>query len=280
MAKLTQEDLRRMMPEKRNAYFARKKKVERNRKILGMFISVTVVLVTLLVLSLTVFFKINTITVKGDSIYGEDRIIAASGIKTGKNLFLSNVERASEGICRILPYISKANVKRKLPSTIIIEITGDKAYLALNTGNGTALADKDGKVLEFVASEKVTGKMVKVDTGVTLSAEIGSYLFDTNNTKETPEKVKAKVELLKSILKAIESSKLKDITAVNIKSDSNIYMMYQNRLKLNLGSISEIEYKLKAAAEIIAKEDEVAPNEKGEIFLADTDNIYISPEKN
>lgn len=258
----------------------RKKKVERNRKILGMFICVTLVLLTVLVLSLTVFFNIDTVKVQGDSIYEEAQIINASGISKGKNLFLCDVDGASAGICRNLPYISKATVTRKLPSTVVINITGDKAYFAVGTASGTALADREGKVLEFVAAEKVTDKIIKLNAGTVFKAEIGANIFESNNDEKENKQASEKAEALKTLFDAIKSSGLKDITAIDIKSASNIFITYQNRLKLNIGSLSDIEYKLKAAVEIIAKEDEAAPGEKGEIFLANTENIYVSPEQN
>lgn len=279
MAKLTQDELKRMLPERRAAYEKRRKKVERNRKILGIFVCVTLVLLTVLVLSLTVFFKINKITVLGDSIYAESQIVNAAGIYKGNNLFLCNTENAADRVCKNLPYISKAAVKRKLPSTIVIEITGAKAYIAVPTASGTALADKNGKVLELVSKEKLPSNVISLDAGTVFSAEIGANIFEENTSEKAEKKQKEKAETLRQIFKSIEASGLKNITAIDIKSTSKIYITYQNRLRMNIGSVSDIDYKLKAGAQIIKKEDEINPREKGQIFLSDTDNIYVSPDE-
>ncbi len=279
MAKLTQDELKKMMPERRKAYEKRKKRVERNRKILALLSCTAIILITALVLSLTVFFKINTITVKGESIYKENQIINASGVAKGGNLFLCDLQRASEGICKNLPYIAKAEVKRKIPSTVIIEISASKAYIAVETSSGTALADRDGKVLEFVSGDSVSKKTARLKAGTAFAASIGESIFDSNSDEKSGKTQKKKAEVLEKIFDAVEKSGLKEITEIDIKSTSNIYITYQNRLKLNIGSVNDIEYKLKSAVEIIKKEDEINPNEKGEIFLANPENIYVTPDK-
>lgn len=268
-----------MSPEKRRAYERRKRKVERNRKILGGFICVTLILTTVLVLSLTVFFRIDTITVKGKSSYDKSQIINASGISKGNNLFLCNLERASEGIRKNLPYISKAEVKRQLPSTIVIEITHSDAFIAVETKAGTALADKNGKVLEFVSREKLPSGIISLDAGTVFGAAIGDNIFELNAEDDSVKDQKKKAEVLRQIFDAVEKSGLKGITSIDIKSTSNINIMYQNRLKLNIGNVNDIVYKLKSAVEIIKKEDEIADDEKAVVYLSNPENVYVSPEK-
>lgn len=275
MARLTQDDLRRMTPEKRKAYEMQKRRVERNRKILGTFVCIILVLLTTVVLSLTVFFKVDTIVVNGDSIYDENQIINASGISAGDNLFLCNLKKASDGICKNLPYISTVEVKRELPSSIIFEITPTKAYVAAKSNSGTMLIDKEGKILEIVSDDKVPKNVIKLDAGITFSNQLGENIFDSESESEQGKKT----ELLKTIFDAIDNSKLSNITAIDIKSSSNISIMYQNRLNLKVGSISEVEYKLKCAVGIIKELDENEPNKKGEILLSNTKSFTVIPEE-
>ena len=63
---------------KRRAYEKRRKKVMRNRRIFASFIALTVLLITVIVLSLTVFFNIDSVVVEGTSRYDEQQIINAS----------------------------------------------------------------------------------------------------------------------------------------------------------------------------------------------------------
>ena len=280
LAEAKKDITKRMSPEKRKAYLKRKKQVERNRKILGTFVMFVIILVMILFLIFKVFFKINTIQISGKNPYNETQIINAAGVSKGDSLLSCNEEKISDSIRRNLPYIYSATIKKKIPSTLIIETKSTSAFIAVQTVSGTALADKDGKVLEFASEDKVKDEIIKLEAGLAFPAKIGEKIFETESDNEQSRQLKDKEKTLKTVLDAINSSGIKDITLVDIKSTSNIYMMYQDRFRLNIGNVNEIEYKLKAAVQIIANENKAAPSERGEIFLSNPDNIYVSPETN
>ena len=62
--------------------------------------------------------------------------------------YFKNEAEKQENIQNKLPYISKAVITRRLPSSVIIEIESTDAVFCFNTGSGYALTDADGKVLE------------------------------------------------------------------------------------------------------------------------------------
>lgn len=280
MAGLSQDELRRMLPEKRRAYEKRKRKVQRNRRILAVSVTVIFAMVAVIALSLTVFFRIDTIKILGDSIYDESQIINESGIVKGGNLFLTDIDKAREHIEKNLPYINSAVVKRKFPSAIIIEITGTQAYCCFKTTGGTAVADNSLKVLEITSEENVSPEITRVTLHNVFTAGIGENIINTNSTGESSKEIAKEAELVKTIFDSVNESGIQHLTEINLESPGNLYCVYQDRLKLNLGSTEKLTYKLKAAIKIIEKEDEINQSERGEIFLNDTKNIYVSPEKN
>ena len=280
MAGLSQDELRRMLPEKRRAYEKRKRKVQRNRRILAVSVTVIFAMVAVIALSLTVFFRIDTIKILGDSIYDESQIINESGIVKGGNLFLTDIDKAREHIEKNLPYISSPAVKRKFPSAIIIEITGTQAYCCFKTTGGTAVADNSLKVLEITSEENVSPEITRVTLHNVFTAGIGENIINTNSTGESSKEIAKEAELVKTIFDSVNESGIQHLTEINLESPGNLYCVYQDRLKLNLGSTEKLTYKLKAAIKIIEKEDEINQSERGEIFLNDTKNIYVSPEKN
>lgn len=280
MAGLSQDELRRMLPEKRRAYEKRKRKVQRNRRILAVSVTVIFAMVAVIVLSLTVFFRIDTIKILGDSIYDESQIINESGVKKGGNLFLTNIDIAREHIEKNLPYISSAVVKRNFPSTIVIEITGTQAYCCFKTTGGTAVADSSLKVLEITSEDNVSPEITRVALNNVFTAGIGENIINSNTTGETSKEIAKEAELVKTFFDSIKESGIQHLTEINLESPGNLYCVYQDRLKLNLGSTDKLTYKLKAAIKIVEKEDEINQSERGEIFLNDTKSIYVSPEKN
>lgn len=279
MARLTQEELQKMLPEKRRAYEKRRKKVRRNRIIFASFISLLIVLTTVLVLSLTVLFPIDTITVNGTSRYDNAQIIQVSGVVKGENLFLTSTQKAQENITVQLPYISKAVVTRKLPSTIVIDITGTTADFCYKTTGGYALTDSDSKVLEIVNADALPQNIAVIKTNAAFVAEVGQIVAVNDSDNEEQKKTDEKeLELLRMVLKSVKESGIQDITEIDITSSSSIFLVYQDRFRLNLGTTNELTYKLKSAVEIIAKEDEINPTTSGEINLSNPGNAYVSPE--
>ncbi len=281
MARLSQDELKSMLPEKRRAYLEkRKRKVQRNRRILAVSVTVVLAMLAVIVLSLTVFFKVDTIKILGDNIYDESQILNESGLKKGDNLFMSNTDAAKQRIEKNLPYISSAVIKRKFPSSIIIEITGTQASCCFKCTNGTAVADSSLKVLELVSEKDVSPEITRVNTKNTFTAGIGENIITLNSGNSASDEIKKEAALVKTVFDSINESGIQHLTEINVVSKGNLYCVYQNRLKLNLGTTDKLTYKLKSAIEIIKKEDEINPSEKGEVFLNNTKKFYVSPEKN
>ena len=92
------------------------------------YILITAVLCTLFaVICAALFFKIQTIEVAGNSIYDSDKLIAISGIKTGQNLYSVSSSKVTANIKGACTYVSSVKVRRRLPSTLVIEVQEDTA---------------------------------------------------------------------------------------------------------------------------------------------------------
>ena len=102
---------------------------------------------TAVVLSLTVFFNINTIEAGGSDIYGQQEITDAGGVKTGENLFLTGTNDVARKICSVLPYAGTVTVKRKLPGTLVIQVQDTAPCAAFDGPEGYILINENGKVL-------------------------------------------------------------------------------------------------------------------------------------
>ena len=104
--------------------------------------------VIFLILSTTVFFKIDTITVKGSSIYTAEEICAASGIKSGNNLIRTNMSKAAANIENTLIYIETAELKRSFPSGVVITVSPCREAISAEYEDGFCLLSEKGKVLK------------------------------------------------------------------------------------------------------------------------------------
>jgi Cell division septal protein len=99
------------------------------------YIIITAVLCLLFaVICAALFFKIQTVEVTGNSIYGADELVSISGIETGQNLYAVSGGKVAAQIMRACTYVKSVKLHRNLPSTLVIEVEEDTAsyyiYLA------------------------------------------------------------------------------------------------------------------------------------------------------
>lgn len=102
----------------------RNRRRRRNRSRFGRLLKLlcAVMVVVGLTVGATVFFQAEEIQVNGNVRYTQEEIVAATGIKLGDNLYKMNKGQICRELCRSLPYIEEANIRRKLPSTIVINV--------------------------------------------------------------------------------------------------------------------------------------------------------------
>lgn len=202
-----------------------RRKKNKRKKIIIYSLLCFVFLCVGIALVLTMFFDINTITVSGESAYSAEKIIEASGIKTGDNLIFISKQKANELITTQLPYIGSAEFKRRLPSKLeIIVKKTDPVYAAAKDGC-YILLDENGKVLE-TGLEYIGENLILLKTEEIVSAETGKIITLSN------EKALGK---LKEVREACIECGLSDITAVDLSNIYNIKLEYQGRITLVLG---------------------------------------------
>ncbi len=120
-----------MKNETVNDEFTRKRKA-RQRKIrkrrIKIFIGFLVValLITGAVLSLTVLFPIDSITVTGSEKYTAEEILSAASIKKGDNLFTAKADAGA--MAKKLPYVQSVQTVRKLPGSLTLKVKDAAEY--------------------------------------------------------------------------------------------------------------------------------------------------------
>lgn len=223
-------------------------------------------LVTGLVLSLTVFFRVEEVVVVGTDQYDHADIIAASQIVVGENLF--RTEKASQIEQRLVeqfPYIQSVQIHRKMPPKIELQITQAEPEAAMIEGEDVLLLGLNGKVLERgILLIPDTLPLVKgIDTG---GAGPGQTLG--------PE-AQEKLVMLRYLLDAVEKSDFYPITNVDLSDRLNIRIIYENRMVLELGSESELVAKLQRIKETL---DRNPPDEIGTLYANDatSDRVVYS----
>lgn len=211
---------------------------KRKRLIQGGLLAVF--LVAGLVLSLTVLFPISDFRVEGETSYSTAEIIAAFGHETGENIFRFRISSTEEEMALKLPYLETLKVRRRLPGTVVFIVTpAQETYYALLEDTGVVLS-QDMKVLRLCA-ERPAG--LCLFEGITASDyTVGKTITFAN--EETQQTVKA-------LLSAFEEAGLENVTGIDVSNAIEIAFTYDSRVRVNLGTVSELAYKVVFAKEVL-----------------------------
>lgn len=216
------------------------------------------------ILSVTVFFNIETVAVNGSSQYTVEEIIEVSGIKGGDNMIRKNMGRAAEKITSELIYIETAEIKRKLPSTVEISVTPCTETACMQKDGGFFVVSGTGKILKLTEDVQ-EGLLIfyganpaeDMDLGMTFASE------DENKT-----------EVIYDLLSRRETDFVSQITSFDVTDRLNISCVYEDRINIELGVISEIDYKFRLAEEIVTTK--ISPDARGQLRMLENGGQFLS----
>ena len=223
---------------------------------------------TAIALALTLFFRVRTIEVSGNSRYTSDEIIAAAQVKTGDNLFLMNKFNAAERIRRTLPYIETVQFRRMLPDGLSIVVTecadpaavvqDGKAYLLCDTGN----------IVDEMAASAVRDRIQIV--GLTLvDPQVGTQAT-------AAEGQELMLERLLELLKALDSrSMAAAVSEIDMSDASQLTLRYLDRFNVCFPWDADYAYKLDYLLAVVEK---LEVNETGTINMMQDGKARFIPE--
>lgn len=225
---------------------------------------VLIVLIIFSVLSVTVFFNIETAAVSGSSIYTAEEIIAVSGIQGGDNMIRKNLGKAERAITSELVYIEEAKIRRKLPSSVEITIVPCVETASLQNEDGFMIVSETGKILRLSESPAE-------DTQVFYGTDPAEELKIGDTFKSEDE---AKTEVIYELMELADNRFVSKITSFDVKDRLNISCVYDNRIDIILGVITDAEYKFRLADEIISTR--ISPNAEGRLKMLEKGGQFLS----
>lgn len=262
----------RLTPEERQE---RVRKLKRKRRFRKAIVITAFALIACVVLSPVLLFGVFRITdfaIEGETLYSEEEIVEASGISYGKSIFFADLDEAKVRIEKALPYTNNVQFARRLPNTVVIALEStDKAYAVEKSEGIYAVVNRDFKVLEITGI--LPDGVVPVIGATPEKAEIGMPLSFINEEEQSD----VTLGLIQNISAAVAESGLKDINLVSVRSRSNIYLIYQERIVLRLGDSSDIDKKIVLGQKVIAQEDTIDAEKTGIINLTVPKKAYFNP---
>ncbi|MBQ6824552.1 MAG: FtsQ-type POTRA domain-containing protein [Clostridia bacterium] len=131
-------------------YYVRKKRRKKRAKMVFFSLLFVLMLLTLAILSVTVFFNAEQIRVEGNSKYTIEELLETGGLKIGQNLFRLDKFEVIEKM-ETLPYVKEVTIKRKLPNTLTVKVVENEPVVWLPATGGVALLNEEYRVLELLS---------------------------------------------------------------------------------------------------------------------------------
>jgi cell division protein FtsQ len=109
-------------------------------------------------------FAVRTVLVEGERRRSASAVADAAGVAVGKNIFALDLTQAGSLLAQD-PWIERATVTRKLPSTISINVVEREAYAAAVISGELYLATRDGDLFKKLGEDDPSD--LPVVTGIT-----------------------------------------------------------------------------------------------------------------
>ncbi len=247
---------------------ARRRRHRRNNRnggrFLGVYLLFTVILAAAAITAgCIVFFKVHHVEVScrldGKVVsegrtahYTREELMEAAGIKLEENLCMLNKNRAAANLLDRLPYVASVSIQKKLPGTLVLNVTESKAVAAVQMEDKSWwLMDVNGKLLEQ-SKDRQSCSVVK---GLTLlNPEAGKVIEVPDGSDEEVPSQRLQKDSLIHLLKPLQSYGLADeVKTINLSSDSELTLNYAGRIKVKIPLEADFEYKVKYFSEILTE---------------------------
>lgn len=219
-------------------------------------------------LGCVVFFRVDTVTVSGNSRYTTEQIIDAAEVRQGDNLFALDKFKVSKQILTRLPYIASVSIARRLPDGLDITVTECVGVAAIQGEGSWWVINSGGKFVE--RTDAAGGTALPPITGITPVAPIVGTRLEVDKEQEI------KLDALTAILKAMDARGMTaqaqsyDLTAAN-----QVLVGYAGRFTLKL-PMSGTDY-VKEMKTVLAAIERLAPNDSGTIDFTLEGDPHLIP---
>lgn len=224
-----------------------------------------VVVTTIFVLS--VFFRITSIQIEGNSHYTDEEIIRAIDIEEGDNLFFFDRFAALSRVFAKLPYIEEVSVERSLPNKVIITVTESQALAYIVLGDELWSIDHSCKILGK-ATEEEKLSMIAIEGISPGTLLIGEPLVTEDGDAEL-------VEYLSQVLTQLEGRGLyQSVDVIDFSDKNNVEFDYGGKYSIRLGGPGNTEYKFAMVDSVLSQ---LLEGDIGIIDVSDGTTAHFRP---
>lgn len=259
--KRREEELKKREKEEKKA----KKRRKRGNYVIYYVMLGVVAFIIFAILSVTVLFNAEGIVVEGETVYSDEEIIAASGLKGDENLIRMTTLGLSDKILDALVSLDSAEVTKEFfPPHIKITVTPAEPMVNFYYAGKNYVISHVGRVMQIESSAADCMEVIGYQPGD--NVVIGDYITAANPEQD---------ETVRNINSCIELIGLEGITKLDISDSLTIKLTYEDRVVITLGSILQLEEKLTIVKELVT--NYIAPTERVTLDVSNPERVVQRP---
>ena len=296
-------------------YYQKKKRRKKKIKFVFFGLLFILMMLTLGILSVTVFFNAEEIIIEGNTRYTAKELLEQGELSVGQNLFrldkFETIEKMQE-----LPYVKDVEIDRKLPNTLVVKVIENQPVVWVRAPGGAALLNEEYRVLEVleVPEEAIPAEsaLLKEEAKIELSTAEESGEEEEESQQQEPEAPKdshpllakipqltplkvAKAEVGKTaefgeeeqdytgFLKELYESFSRDeqlqwdkVNQVHFAARYDVRVVYSERVVIDFGTLDQAETKVELVSYLL-KDNGMA--QTAIVDVSDPKRVYYRPKK-
>jgi cell division protein FtsQ len=215
-------------------------KIKKRKILLGLCFSSILIIILIFVIFKSNYFIIKNVIVNNNLFVTKQEIVILSELK-GKNTFLINKKNTEENI-KLNPYIESVVIKRKLPYSIVLDVTEKKIKGIVKFKNGLINIDGEGRMVQIV--NKFPNGKIPIIIGIDVTKYVPNEFLVKNDANM--------LSALKSVLSVVDYNESKYyFYSIDIKDPYNIFFKTNSGIIVKVGDWTNIEYKIAYAIEVL-----------------------------
>lgn len=256
------------------------RKVLRRRRIIRRLTALAMLLCVIaagIYLTVTMLFKISAIQVRtADGVvseaggYSSEQIVQALGVNLEENIFSFDPASKAAALEQVFPMLENIRVERDYPGTVVIQVTEAQPAYTMQTSGGWLTLSASLKILSSDGVQPAGlptlygGEPVSQTPGTQLSFEqpapassAASDSAASDSASGTAEEAGDKrLDSLNTLLAALDALGMRgDVTRIEFADPEEMSFLYQDRISVLLGTLNELDYKLKLAQHVLLNAD-------------------------
>jgi len=216
------------------------------------------VVVLILFLGVTVFFRVDDIHVDGDTRYTAAEVTAVAGVERGAHMLFLDPDAIRANIQAGLPYAGQVALRRQFPSRLEVTITDTVAIAVVSGPEGYWLLSREAKLLERLDTRPAQPLIRVQGVGAAVDPIAGGMLY-------LGEEREYELRYLRDILGALDMLGMTaGVSVLNLSDLHNPQILYDRRIEVQLGPNRNLQSKMNMLAGIL---DHLEEDESGTIDL-------------